>query len=204
MTRYILVRHGQTEWNRVERFHGRADIPLNDTGQEQARCISRRLANNRIVAVYSSPLSRAIQTGKAIAEPHRLEVIPDAGLLDIDYGAWAGKTPEELALADAKRHALWLTQPDRVQIPKGEDLRMVRRRAVAVVDALAEKYPYETVVLVSHKIVCQVILCAILGLSERAIWRIEQETAAFNVFEKRQDGFAIVTLNDTSHLNRSI
>jgi len=204
MSRCILVRHGQTEWNRVERFCGRADIPLNDVGQEQARRVGMRLARERIAAIHSCPLTRAMETAKAIAGPHRLEVIPEAGLLDIDYGAWEGKTPEEVAVADSKRHALWLTQPDRVQIPKGEHLRMVRGRALVAVDALAEKYPYETVVLVSHKIVCQVILCAILGLSERAIWRIEQDTAAVNVFEKRQAGFVIVTLNDTSHLNRSV
>jgi len=95
MTRFVLVRHGQTEWNRVERFRGRADIPLNETGLAQAKALARRLASWAIAAVYSSPLQRTRETGKAIARQLGLQVEPLEGLIDIDYGALQGLTPEE-------------------------------------------------------------------------------------------------------------
>ncbi len=95
-TTLILVRHGQTDWNRVERSRGRYDISLNSTGLEQARRIAQRLAKRwNPAAIYSSPLSRAIQTADAIALACNQKVMPEAGLTDIDYGAWQGMSPME-------------------------------------------------------------------------------------------------------------
>jgi len=77
MTRIILVRHGQTEWNRVERFRGRADVPLNETGLAQAEATGRRVASEwQPVAIYSSPLSRAVKTAEAIARHFDLPASP--------------------------------------------------------------------------------------------------------------------------------
>ena len=83
----ILVRHGQTKWNLEERFRGRIDIPLDDTGLFQADATARRISGSwHPKAVYSSPLSRAIVTAQKIAQPIGLTAIPNAGLIDIDYG----------------------------------------------------------------------------------------------------------------------
>jgi phosphoserine phosphatase len=99
-TTMILVRHGQTEWNRVERFRGRADVPLNETGLRQAVLTAERIACSwRPVAVYSSPLSRAQQTAQATARQFDLSVEVNEGLADIDYGKWQGLTPEEAWLS---------------------------------------------------------------------------------------------------------
>ena len=97
MTRIVLVRHGQTEWNRVERFRGRADVPLNETGLAQAEATGRRVASEwQPVCVYSSPLSRAVKTAEAIARHFDLPVHVHPGLADIDYGEWQGLTPDEV------------------------------------------------------------------------------------------------------------
>jgi len=86
-TTVILVRHGQTEWNRVERFRGRADVPLNDTGLKQAEATGRRVgATWRPVTIYSSPLSRAVKTAEAIGRYAGLSVAIHPELADIDYG----------------------------------------------------------------------------------------------------------------------
>jgi phosphoserine phosphatase len=99
-TTMILVRHGQTEWNRVERFRGRADVPLNETGLRQAVLTAERIACSwHPVAVYSSPLSRAQQTAQATARQFDLSVEVNEGLADIDYGKWQGLTPEEAWLS---------------------------------------------------------------------------------------------------------
>jgi len=200
MTRFLLIRHGQTEWNRVERFRGRADIGLNETGIEQAHKLARRLAEEPISALYSSPLRRALQTAQPIARALGLSVQPLEGLLDIDYGAWQGLTPQEAAQRFPALYRLWLEEPHRVRFPQGESLSQVRRRCLAAVEELALKHQGQTVALVSHKIVNKVLLCAILGLGEAHIWRIEQDNGCINSFEKGESGFRILFLNDTSHL----
>lgn len=96
MTRIVLIRHGQTEWNRLERFRGRADLSLNEVGLAQAEATARRIAAAwPASAVYSSPLKRAMETAKIIAEALALAVQPLAGLMDIDYGEWQGLSPDD-------------------------------------------------------------------------------------------------------------
>jgi probable phosphoglycerate mutase len=97
VARLILVRHGETGWNLVERFRGRADVPLNAAGLAQAKATARRIARTwRPAAVVASPLSRAVQTGEAIAQQCGLAVEPRAELIDIDYGQWQGLTPGQV------------------------------------------------------------------------------------------------------------
>ena len=95
-TSIILVRHGQTEWNRVERFRGRIDIPLNQTGIDQAKKTAKRISTRwNPSAVYTSPLSRAKETAEIIAQSCKLAAQVNNGLIDINYGEWQGLTPEE-------------------------------------------------------------------------------------------------------------
>src|SRR5512142_1922193 len=98
-TLFILIRHGQTEWNRQERFRGHADIPLNDTGKAQAQKLAQRLASETIDAIYCSPLQRTVQTAEPIAAPHGLELGKEDALVDLDVGALEGQTVEEARLA---------------------------------------------------------------------------------------------------------
>jgi len=201
MTRFVLLRHGQTEWNRVERFRGRADIPLNETGQAQAEALARHLASWAIAAVYSSPLKRTKETGKVIARQLGLEVKPLEGLLDIDYGALQGLTPEEAEQRYPNIYRQWLQEPHLVHFPQGESLAQLGERVLESVRELAESHRGETVVLVGHKITNKVVLCAVLGLDNSHIWQIEQDEAAVNIFEWQEGSFYLTLLNDTCHLS---
>ncbi len=202
ITRFILVRHGQTEWNRVERFRGRADVPLNDVGLAQAAAAGQRIATGwQPVAVYSSPLGRAVATAQAIAAHFALPVIPLAGLADIHYGDWQGLTPEEARARWPDLVHAWYTAPATVQIPGGESLADLRERAMAAIHELAARHAGQTIVLVSHTVVNRVILLAVLGLGNDRFWRLRQDTGAINVFEAEGGDFTLVTLNDTCHLN---
>ncbi len=93
MTRFILVRHGQTEWNRVERFRGRADLALNETGIRQAEAVAERLSRWQVATVYTSPLQRASVTAQTLASHLGLAVQPLDALIDIDFGRWQGLWP---------------------------------------------------------------------------------------------------------------
>ncbi len=200
MTRIILVRHGQTEWNRVERFRGRIDIELNDIGHLQAEAVARRLCKETVSALYASPLKRALQTAEPIAESCALGVQPLKALIDIDYGTWAGHSPEEVARRYGDLYQAWLDTPHLVQFPKGESLDRVRSRAWQALDKVGRRHTEETVVLVSHVVVNRVLICAVLGLSNSSFWHIGQHNAAINIFEAQERKYRLLLLNDTCHL----
>jgi broad specificity phosphatase PhoE len=200
MTRIILVRHGQTEWNRVERFRGLKDIELDETGHRQAQAIADRLHRWEIHAIYSSPLKRAFQTAQPIAEAKGLEVQPLQGLNDIDYGAWTGLSPEEVATEYGVLYQILLDNPHLAQLPDGESLDQVRIRAVDALKRICLRQQSGTVVLVSHQVVNRVLLCAILGLSNASFWQIAQDNAAINIFEAQGGKYRLLLLNDTCHL----
>jgi probable phosphoglycerate mutase len=138
MTRLLLVRHGETEWNREERFRGRADIPLNAKGLAQAEATARCIASRyQPAAVYASPLSRAVQTAEAIARRFSLPVQVHAGLADIDYGQWQGLSPDEV-------RARW---------PRLQAIREI-----------SHAHEDRTVVAVGHTVINRVILLLMLGM----------------------------------------
>lgn len=200
-THFILVRHGQTEWNRIERFRGRVDVPLNETGLAQAAATGRSIAGRwQPAAVYASPLSRATVTAQAIAAHFDLPVLPLDGLIDIDYGDWQGLTPEEARVRWPERVDAWYAAPETVHIPRGESLGELRERAKAAIAGLVFRHPDQTLVLVSHTVVNRVILLAVLRLGNERFWRLRQDNCAINVFEAHGGDFTLVSMNDTCHL----
>jgi phosphoserine phosphatase len=199
-TRFILIRHGETEWNRQDRFRGRSEVPLNDTGMAQAEKIAARLANQKIDAVYASPLPRAIQTATPLAKSHNLEIEQTADLLDVDYGAWEGMPREDIRTKYGDLYATWIKSPGKVKFPGGESMKQVRLRVEKLLEDLCEDHLGETVVLVSHRVTCHLTLCIALGLSNDDIWHLRQDVGCMNEFENR-DGIYVVTLmNQTDHL----
>jgi probable phosphoglycerate mutase len=197
----ILVRHGQTEWNRVERFRGRADIPLNETGLAQAEATGNRVAQEwKPAAIYSSPLSRSVKTAEAIASHFSLPVQIYPGLADIDYGQWQGLTPEEVRERWPELLDAWYHKPQTVQIPGGESLEDLRIRGMTAVIELSAKHAGSTILLVGHTVINRIILLGIMGLGNDRFWHIGQDTCAINAFESEGDDFTVISVNDTCHL----
>lgn len=202
MTRIVLVRHGQTVWNREERFRGQADVELDEFGLKQAEATGRYLAARwPAVAVYASPMSRVMRTAEGIARAQGLTVHPLEGLLDINFGEWQGRLADEVAQHYPDLYQTWLEAPHTVHFPGGEKLDDVRSRVVAALDEVITHHLGQTVALVSHTVVNRVLLCAVLGLGNEHFWRLRQETCAVNVFDAEENGtFTIALLNDTCHL----
>src|SRR5512140_239015 len=136
MTKIILVRHGQTPWNKDKIFRGSRDIPLNDQGREEARLAGEWLKGETIHAAYCSPLSRARDTAEAIAGPHGLKVDDLPGLTDLFYGDWEGLPLTEVKVKYADLYWRWETSPQTVRFPGGETLDEVKTRALAAVDTV--------------------------------------------------------------------
>ncbi|MEN6319397.1 MAG: histidine phosphatase family protein [Syntrophaceae bacterium] len=201
MTRIILVRHGQTEWNRVERFRGHADVPLNEAGLEQAETTGRRIAAEwRPEAIYSSPLSRAVRTAEIIAGHYGLSVQIHPELIDIDYGQWQGLTPDEVREQWPETIDDWYNKPVSAHIPGGETLEQLRSRALETIDELVKRHDGQTIVVVGHTVINRIILLGVLGLRNDRFWRLHQDTCAINSFEAEGGDFTLVSLNDTCHL----
>jgi len=200
MSRVYLVRHGQTAWNVGEIFRGRADIPLDETGKGEVHLAGETLKDETLHAVYSSPLSRSMETAENIAKFHDISVTPLDAIIDISYGEWEGRGNQEVQQKYPELHALWLSEPHKVLFPGGESLDEVRSRTMAAMEDLLVKHQDENFVLVAHRVPNKVICCALLGLDNSHFWRIQQDTASTNLFVYRNGQWIISYLNDTSYL----
>jgi broad specificity phosphatase PhoE len=197
----IIVRHGDTAWNRTERFRGMIDIDLDETGRQQAALTAKRIAALPVTAVYSSPVGRALETARIIAAPLDLEVqkLPDAR--DISFGQLEGLTLNEARQRYDQVVSRWLFAPDEVTFPGGESLGRVRERASRALEKIIKPLTGETVVIVSHKVVIVELIIHFLGLKDSQFRQIAQDTCAMNVFQKQKDMIYAILLNDTCHLD---
>ena len=171
MTEIILARHGETEWNVEEIFRGRIDIELNEIGIKQAELLAEYLSDIKIDAIYSSPLRRALKTAEMIASYHKLDVEIAPGLIDFNYGEWQGLPHQEVKDKYKELYAEWIRNPHQVKIPGGESLDEVRSRVTSVMDNVIVQYE-GTVVLISHRVVNKILICALLGLDNSHFWNI--------------------------------
>ncbi len=199
MTEIILARHGETEWNVGEIFRGRVDIGLNEIGIKQAELLGDYLSDVKIEAIYSSPLKRALKTAEVMAGPHKLKVEIAPGLIDLDFGQWQGLPHQEVKHKYRELYTEWTDSPDRVTIPGGESLDDVRKRALGVVHEVIARYE-GTVVLVSHRVVNKVLICALLGLDNSHFWNIRQDTCGITTFTYENERFILTGHNNTSYL----
>ena len=199
MTTLILVRHGETKWNVEEIFRGRIDIELNETGVREAELLAEYLSDSKITAIYSSPLKRALRTAEIIASHHDVEVEVAPELIDFNYGEWQGLSRQTVADRYKQLYAQWVKNPHLVKMPSGESLDDIRRRAIRLVDSLLAKYE-GTIVLVSHRVVNKVLICALLTLDNSHFWNIKVDTAGITIFTYEDGGFALIKHNDTSFL----
>ncbi len=199
MTEIILARHGETEWNVEEIFRGRIDIELNETGIKQAQLLAEYLCDVKIEAVYSSPLKRALRTAETIADCHQLKVEIAPGLIDLDFGEWQGLPLKKVKDKYPGLYEEWINSPDKVKIPAGENLNDVRERAIGVIDEVLVKHR-GTVVLVSHRVVNKVSICALLGLDNSHFWNIRQDTCGITTFTYENGRFILTEYNNTYYL----
>jgi len=199
MIEIILVRHGETDWNANEVFRGRIDVELNETGGKQAEFLAKYLSSVKTDAIYSSPLKRALHTAEVIAQRAKTEVKTAPGLIDFDYGIWQGLPHQEVKDKYKELYAEWVSHPEQVKMPGGESLDAVRKRALVVVDEVVNKYK-GTVILVSHRVVNKVLICALLGLDNSHFWNIRLDTCGITGFTYKKGRFILTKHNDTSHL----
>jgi len=199
MTTIMLVRHGNTDWNVQEIFRGRADIPLNKTGTKQANFLAKYLEPVAMKAVYSSPLKRAFETAEIVAAPHHIDTVPCQELIDCDFGKWQGLSHDTVKQIYGAVYSEWLNNPHLTKLPQGETLDDVRKRVTRLADQIIAQHT-GAVVLVSHRVVHKVLICALLGLDNSHFWNIRLDTCGITTFAYEKSEFVLVRHNDTSFL----
>lgn len=200
----LLVRHGETPWNREGRYQGRTDIPLSETGQAQVKALGQRLAHLPIHIAYASPLSRAKNTAEAILAGRTVPLWLDAGLLEISHGEWEGKLASDVEISHAEMFGVWRTSPGRHSPagPGAETLGDVEARAWTVLEkACRELGPNDTALIAAHDAVNRVILCRVLGIPLERVWSFRQAPASLNVLAGASlDELQVVRMNDSEHV----
>jgi len=201
-TRVLLVRHGETKWNLEGRYQGQIDTELSERGYEQARKLGLALKNVKIDVAYASPLSRAVETARAVANHHGLEVFIAPGLTEIAHGTWEGLLSSEVKEKYGVLVEQWHTRPHEVQMPEGENLQQVYQRSMAALMEIIEKHPGQTILVVAHDATNKVLVCGALGIDLGNFWQIKQDNTCVNVFEFENNKWRVCLLNDTCHLGQ--
>ena len=203
--RIILVRHGETDWNKQGRFQGQIDIPLNQNGKAQAQAASNFLKNVSIQKAFSSSLSRPRETAQIILREHPgIDISLKDNLKEIGHGKWEGKLESEIKSDWPDLLKMWKTHPEKVQMPEGESIKEVSTRSITSwIEICKSLKNDETALVVAHDAVNKTILCHLLGLTPSKIWMIKQGNGGITVIdiseeEDQQD--QITCLNITSHL----
>lgn len=198
----VLVRHGHVEGIDPPTFRGRADLPLTEHGVRQAMATRDYLATVvRPTAAYTSPLSRCVRTAEIVARPHGLAPQPLAQFSDIDYGAWQGRTFEEVRQSAPEIFADWLRRPHLAAIPGGEALYGVAMRVADVLRLVLSHHSSETVLLVGHDSVNRVMLLLALELPLAHYWCFRQSPCGVSILEENDaGGWVSGCINQTAHL----
>jgi broad specificity phosphatase PhoE len=147
-TTIVLVRHGETDWNRENRFQGHADTRLNDTGRAQARALAREIEPSGLAAVYSSPLLRAYETALILSERSELSVERTEALMEVDVGSWSGLTRTEVEARFPHGFQRWLDYGHGWD--DGESYEKLGTRVVSGLLGIAEAHPHKAVLAVTH------------------------------------------------------
>ncbi|MBE9129964.1 histidine phosphatase family protein, partial [Coleofasciculus sp. LEGE 07081] len=211
--RLLLVRHGETEWNRVSRFQGGIDVPLNNNGRQQAQKVATFLQDVPLDFAVTSPMLRPKETAEMILQHHlTIQLELQAQLREIDHGLWEGKLESEIQQEYGDLLHQWKVSPATVQMPDGENLQQVWDRATTAWNALVKEKAasvgeLKTGLIVAHDAINKVILCHVLGLSPESFWSIKQGNGGVSVIDYPQ-GLekppVLQAMNITTHLSGSV
>ena len=195
----ILVRHGETLFNRERKVQGIADIELNDTGLRQAHQLALSLKDHEIHQIYSSPLRRAYQTAEAINQFHDVPIHRRSGLMEMDVGDFEGLSFQELRANEKDFLQRWIADPAMTKMPNGESIIELQERAWnAIGDIILEA---ENALVVSHNFTIAAILCKIKCVDLSQFRNFCVETASKTIVQFTNGVGEIGLFNDRSHLD---
>ncbi|HEX9685232.1 MAG TPA: histidine phosphatase family protein [Burkholderiales bacterium] len=196
----IVIRHGETAWNRERRMQGTTDTQLSDVGREQARALGRRLAGRGFAALYASDLARARDTARTIAEHADRDIVTDPRLQERRFGIFEGLTVEEIVARYPDEHARFASRDPDYAVPGGESARSFTERCIGCLAEIAGRHPGHEVVIVTHGLVLDSLYRAAHGLDHGARRPVPLINASVNVFGYEGGAWRLELWGDISHL----
>ena len=205
-SRIILIRHGETNWNKEGRFQGQIDIPLNDKGKGQASKASKYLEEIEFTKAFSSSMKRPYETAKIILNNNKIHIEKIESLVEISHGLWEGKLEEEIKEIWPDMLKNWHEKPESITMPEGESIKQVSDRSISAWNLICNSQEEnDTTLLVAHDAVNKTLICHILGLSYSDIWMIKQGNGGITVIDIfKNKNYVISSLNITNHLGQII
>jgi broad specificity phosphatase PhoE len=201
--RMIIVRHGESEWNRINRYQGQADVSLSDLGKRQAEALAQRLRNEKFDAIFASPLQRAKLTAEAIHAHHpEVPLYSEPAIMEINHGLWEGKYYNEIVAEYGDGLREWREHPTRAQMPGGESFSNILKRVLDFKDALCKTYAEKTVLVSTHDVVVKILVADALGMNMDRINRIWVTNASISVVEYGDHLPYLVSLSEACHLGQ--
>jgi len=200
LAKLLLVRHGETEYNSSERYWGSTDVSLGTVGLVQAQKLRERLSGEKIDAIYSSPLKRAMVTAQTIAESHNLKVVSCPEIREIDFGKIEGLNFKELNQLYPEVHRLWIEKSPQMAYPGGESVIQLEARVASFTKRLKPHGPDDTILVVAHSGVLRTLICQLLEMDTRHRWSFRLDLASLNIVETYPGGSILTLLNDKTHL----
>jgi len=198
MTRVILIRHAETEWNQKRRIQGGgSDIPLNQNGRRQVACIVARLKNEPLSAVYSSPLGRALETARPIAAERGLEVRAEPALREIEAGEFEGVLVDDIGSYFSQVLTASERGDELPRMPGGESLEELKERAWQAVSEIIKRHPEGTVAVVSHYFVILAVVCSVLDIPVSRVRRFRLGTASLSSIEQKDGILRLIGFNES-------
>ncbi len=200
-TRFYLIRHGETDWNKGGRYQGWTNIELNEAGREQARLLGERFKYLPLDAVYVSPLKRAMETAEAVGKAKGLTPIVDEHFKEINFGEWEGHTIAELSEKYGKAYTDFFANPFSHPMPGEGSFQNVMQRAIAGFEALEQERKGQNIAIISHGGLLRVMLVGLLGLGEEFYRKTWMTNTSITMLDVMEDGRRLLmTLNDKAHL----
>jgi broad specificity phosphatase PhoE len=205
--RIFLIRHGETEFNRLGVFRGRFEVPLNDRGRKQAGEIGEALKGQGVEVLYAGPLGRTVETAAIVARTLGIKYVVDEAFNNICLGKWQGVPKEQVMRDYPDLWKRWSTAPERLLLPGGETVEDVKRRAFArVLEIVGGDSALfgRAVGIVTHRSVMKGLAAAFLRVPPPYFWKFYIDNAAYSVFEHDSSGFTLMSWNNNSHLSEMV
>ena len=199
--RLILVRHGETEWNRQSRIIGHTEIALNETGRRQAVLLAQALRDEKVSAIYASPLQRTRETAAEISRVLGVKVEFDDALKEIAAGDIDGLTFEEVAELHGDFFKHWMRGDPALRLPGGESFTDLRDRTWPAVQRIVGAHCDGDVIIVSHTLAIMSIIASALDMKIADFRRIRLNVASISILEFKDGKSSLLLFNDTCHWN---
>lgn len=200
--RAILVRHGETPWNREGRFQGQDEVGLSRRGVAQSRRVAKALASMRPTALYSSPLARTMETACELSRQLSLPIIQVEELQEVNLGELEGITNQEMQARYPQIHALWRHDPSQVLFPGGESLPKLQERAWRAIEEIERSHSDDVVIVVSHNFAIRTIVFRLLDIPLSKFHIMRPDLSSISIIEFRDGTWRLVSFNERLHLPR--